>query len=305
MKHSNVNIKDGGGEMDLRLSDISTLPNRLRYQDEELVLIDDLRHIPDFAACKIAFNVGLVCLQGKLLFEIGGTSITLNASQAVFCHSHVLITNIMASPDIKCRMVCLSDRALKNILQAQFTIWNQAMYPSHYYILNLSDTHISLFDKLLPAFSEKGGALSHEILICLLRASFLLVCDLLSINESEDAGINEASRMNTLFRMFLNNIAQRYHKKIKVSEYAAQLCITPKYLSTICRKVSGKSPSTWISEYVVEDIVYYLKNTDLSVKEISHRLGFDNASFFGKFVRTHLGMSPNEYRKKILTPPHE
>lgn len=287
--------------INVQLSDIDKVPVNVKYQDEELVIIDDLRYIPDFAARKIAFNVGVMCLTGKLQFEIGGASITLASGQAVFSQSHVIITNIMASPDIKCRMVCLSDRVLKNILQAQFTIWNKAMYPSHYYILNLSDTHISLFDKLLPAFSEKGGALSHEILICLLRASFLLVCDLLSINESEDAGINEASRMNTLFRMFLNNIAQRHHKKIKVSEYAAQLCITPKYLSTICRKVSGKSPSAWISEYVVEDIVYYLKNTDLSVKEIAHCLGFDNASFFGKFVHAHIGMSPNEYRRQFLS----
>ena len=301
MEHSNVNIKDGGGEMDLRLSDISTLPNRLRYQDEELVLIDDLRHIPDFAACKIAFNVGLVCLQGKLLFEIGGTSIALNAGQAVFCHSHVLITNIMASPDIKCRVVCLSDRALKNILQAQFTIWNKAMYPNHYYIINLNDTHITLFDTLLPAFSDESGALSHEILLCLLRASFLLVCDLLSINASSDVGVDNASRMSTLFHLFLQNIAKRQQKKNKVKDYADELCITPKYLTTICRKVSGKSAMTWINEYVVEDVVSYLKNTDLSIKEIASRLGFENASFFGRFVRLHLGASPNELRKQLMS----
>lgn len=39
--------------MDLRLSDINTLPNRLRYQDEELVLIDDLRHTPILLLAKL------------------------------------------------------------------------------------------------------------------------------------------------------------------------------------------------------------------------------------------------------------
>ena len=76
--------------------------------------------------------------------------------------------------------------------------------------------------------------------------------------------------------------------------------ITPKYLSTICRTISGKSPTDWISEHVVADIVHYLRNTDLSAKEIGEELGFANASFFGKYVRQHLGVSPNEYRRKLL-----
>lgn len=56
----------------------------------------------------------------------------------------------------------------------------------------------------------------------------------------------------------------------------------------------------WISEYVIEDIIHYLKNTDLTAKEISEALGFPNASFFGKYVRVHLGASPSEYRKQLL-----
>nr|WP_314996334.1 helix-turn-helix domain-containing protein [uncultured Prevotella sp.] len=45
-------------------------------------------------------------------------------------------------------------------------------------------------------------------------------------------------------------------------------------------------------------ITNYLRTTDLSVKEISHRLGFPNTSFFGKYVKDHLGCSPLEYRRK-------
>ena len=71
-------------------------------------------------------------------------------------------------------------------------------------------------------------------------------------------------------------------------------------ISTICRSTSGKSPMMWISEYVIEDIIHYLKNTDLTAKEISEALGFPNASFFGKYVRVHLGASPSEYRKQLL-----
>ena len=300
MKQSDGNENGNGHIISVSLTDVDNSLADVNYQDDELVLIDNLRDIPDFTACKIAFNVGLVCLRGKLQFEIGENSVTINSRQALFSHSHVLLTNIMASPDIQCRLVALSDRVLKNILQSQITIWNKAMYPNHFYILNLSDEHISLFDTLLPAFGRADTMLKHEIFVSLLRAGFLLVCDLFSTHEPQNSNYNGASRMNTLFHQFLHNISQRQKKKARVSEYADELCLTPKYLTTICRKMSGKSAMAWISEYVTEDIIYYLKHTDLSAKEIAHRLGFENVSFFGKFAKAHLGVSPQEYRKRLV-----
>lgn len=41
-----------------------------------------------------------------------------------------------------------------------------------------------------------------------------------------------------------------------------------------------------------------LKDTDLSVKEISNRLGFPNSSFFGQYFREQTGVTPVEYRVK-------
>ena len=90
-------------------------------------------------------------------------------------------------------------------------------------------------------------------------------------------------------------------KKQPVEKYADELFISPKYLSTVCRMVSDKSPIAWIKEYVLEDIVFYLRNTDLTVSRMAVELGFPNVSFFCKYVREHLGMIPNDYRKKLLS----
>lgn len=47
---------------------------------------------------------------------------------------------------------------------------------------------------------------------------------------------------------------------------------------------------------MLEEIRYYLKQTDLSIKQVCDRIGFSNPSFFGKYVRQHLGMTPIEFR---------
>ena len=81
-----------------------------------------------------------------------------------------------------------------------------------------------------------------------------------------------------------------------VDSYASELFITPKYLSAICKKSSGKTANEWITEAVMEDIRYYLKLTDLSIKQICNIMGFPNPSFFGKYVKEHFGMPPIQFR---------
>ena len=50
------------------------------------------------------------------------------------------------------------------------------------------------------------------------------------------------------------------------------------------------------AEQVLEDIRYYLRQTDLSIKQICDKLAFPNPSFFGKYVKDHFGMTPLEFR---------
>ena len=77
------------------------------------------------------------------------------------------------------------------------------------------------------------------------------------------------------------------------------LNITPKYLSVVVREVSGQTLAHWIKYYVVNIIAQRLTQTNKTVKEISVELDFPNPSFFGRFVKEHLGCSPLEYREKF------
>lgn len=294
----------------LNLADVSAMPVKeelIRYNDDELVVVDNLREIPQLGSGKIGFNVVATCITGRMLLEVSGQSITVNAQQIFVCTSHVVLSNIMMSPDFECKMMCLSDRLLRSILQSQMMIWNNMLYKQHYSIIDIPSDRFGLYIELRYQWLNEDNPFKREILISLLRGALLELCHQLMRKDKaqksgEDFPQEGNSRMETLFHQFLKNIARRRIKKLSVSEYADELCITPKYLSTVCRTVSGKSPTEWISEYVVEDIIHYLKNTELTASQIGIELGFPNASFFGKYVREHLGMSPNEYRKKLANP---
>ena len=301
MKEANTENQIFDADLGLRLPE-EAFPLRIIYNDEELVVADNLRDLPDFDTYKISFNVVLRCHKGEAQLTVGNETVSLKANQTFICHSHVIVTHVMISPDFDGSVICVSDRLMKNIMQAQADIWNRVLYIRHYYILDYKkpgQPSKDMEEMIIDSFRHSKSPFKQEILVSLLRAAFLTLSEHFI---DMDLGIGQPTaenmrRMDELFQRFLANINQRTMKKVSVSEYAAELCITPKYLSTICRKASGKSPIEWISEYVVADIIFYLRNTDLSAKEIAAKLGFANSSFFGKYVREHLGMTPAQYRQ--------
>ena len=85
-----------------------------------------------------------------------------------------------------------------------------------------------------------------------------------------------------------------------VSAFANMLNVTPKYLSKCVKEESGRTPLDHIHEATINTIRQQLRYSDKTVKEISNDLDFPNLSFFGKFVKEHLGLSPTDYRARNL-----
>lgn len=98
------------------------------------------------------------------------------------------------------------------------------------------------------------------------------------------------------FRKFLERVAEDDGTHRSVTYYADLLCYSAKHLSTVVKKISGKAPLSIINEHAIEQIKYELKHSDMSIKEIADHFDFVNPSFFGKFVKQHLGMSPLQFR---------
>ncbi len=83
-----------------------------------------------------------------------------------------------------------------------------------------------------------------------------------------------------------------------VCSYANALHLSPKYFSATIRRISGKSASEWINEYLVFQAIDLIRTTDLSMKEIAFQLGFPSSASFGNFFKRITGKSPGIYRGK-------
>lgn len=102
----------------------------------------------------------------------------------------------------------------------------------------------------------------------------------------------------SLFLRFLTLVQQNVLTEREVAWYADRLCITPKYLSQVCRTMTGLPASQWIQFYASFELVSLLNDTSKTLSEISDLMNFENISHFSRYVKKMLGKSPSEYRQK-------
>ena len=104
------------------------------------------------------------------------------------------------------------------------------------------------------------------------------------------------NRAEEYFKQFTHLLGEHYRTERSVGFYARQLCITPKYLTTIIKRISGLSVSEWIDNYVIIEAKTLLKYSHMSIQEIAYYLNFPNQSFFGSYFKRNTGMSPSQYK---------
>ena len=104
------------------------------------------------------------------------------------------------------------------------------------------------------------------------------------------------SRKEEICREFVQLVIENYTKERRAHFYAEKLGISLQHLSTTIKQVTGKNVLDIISHVVIIDVKAKLKSSDMTIQEIAYSLNFPSASFFGKYFKRHIGMSPLEYR---------
>lgn len=260
--------------------------------------LQDIQKVSTFSAIKMEHNAIIHCRKGRLLLEIGGgKQLKAHEGQLILIPTEKLLHPMMVSTDVEVSSLIVSDKMLRTILGPQIGIWNSAIYMQETFVIDGKRWTNILRDHSLAIFQGGDLKLGSEITMSFLRTLLLIVCEQLLRQESTSKAIDTSTdRDKEIFNQFLVLLGHEQHKRRQVSYYAERLYITPKYLSTVCTRVSGKSPMRWITDSVMEQCYTLLKTTNMSIKEISNQMGFPNPSFFGQYFRDEAGMTPLEYR---------
>lgn len=112
--------------------------------------------------------------------------------------------------------------------------------------------------------------------------------------------LDSGGRQEELLKKFMHLVNKYCISEREVSFYANELCISTKYLTGICRNLTGESAKKLIDKFVTLEIKVLLQATELSIQEIADRLSFPDQSYLGRFFKRHEGVSPKEYQQKYV-----
>lgn len=275
---------------------------KIDYVDGDIAFVGNISIPPKPRPFKMDAIRLFTCVKGSLKVEINAKEYTIHPNEILCCGPNVLVCNVVPSADLECKGLIISTRTIRKVIHLGTDMRNKIFYINQNPVLPISDEGVHVFEEyhnLLQArMKASDNPYRKDIIFSLVSGVFYELLAHLDkyATDTDNVLIRQG---DLLFKRFIELLVGMKVKERSVTYYADKLFVTSKYLSTVCKKVSGKTAFELINQLVIEDITQLLKYSEKSIKEISDDLDFPSLSFFGKYIKAHTGVSPTEYRRQL------
>jgi len=161
--------------------------------------------------------------------------------------------------------------------------------------VSIHEKVIALFEDILAqTTSNKEGEI--DMIRLLLMQLFLIVEESCKGNSKKSV----PQQKQVLLKNFRHLIDQHYLSIKLPNEYADLLYVTPNHLNALCQDLLGKTAGELIRDRVLLEAKRLLTNADMTVTEIADKLNFQDNSYFNRFFKKYVGVTPDGFRKKLI-----
>jgi AraC-like DNA-binding protein len=266
-----------------------------------LVLTDSMAHsLLSEGPARMNFIIMALCKKGQATYSLDTRKQEVKVGDLMFISEGHVVSAYEATPDFECLYIMLSTEFYHSFVMNVKNVSSLLLFSMNNPVVPLTTHEIQVYTNYYMVIRQKMADQAHHFRTNLVKALLLAMFYDMSnviwrVGQSED--IKTRKRADSLFTEFIALLEENVRTERRVSWYAEQIGITPKYLSEMVKQVSKRTPNEWIDNYVMLEIRVLLKNTTKSIKEIADAVNFPNQSFLGKFFKEHMGMSPSEFRK--------
>lgn len=265
----------------------------------------DIRFCDSLADCDLSLMAGhvlhILCVGGSMGFVFQEVRYNVAPGDYVILPNASLASRFSASADFTAVIMSLSESLVASMaIRSDYgIIGHLSLLQNPVMKLSAHDFDVCLegMTRLRARMADVGHLFRGEMLEHLLMAHVL---DLYDIHARGNALHGVSKRTADLLLRFVRMLhGGEYMAARDLGHYASRLCVTPHYLSEVCRKVSGRPATYWIDRFTVGAIVRMLGRNELSLTDISERFGFSSLSYFSRYVQRHIGLSPSQYRNDV------
>lgn len=278
------------------------------YVDDDFVIIDTWTGIPDIEnSVKLGCFLVALCLEGSVQLEVDNRKCLLQTGDLLLGQPGSIIQHTMITPNNKISLVGFSSSFLQQTVKIGKEVWDTTVhiYNNPVKPADEENSNLKLFkaykEIILIKINDEPHCYNKEVIHHLFTALF---CDLMGVLSKNSYQLpkeskiqeNEVRQADYILYRFMELLSQDDGSHRFVKYYADMLCYSSKYLSTCIKAACGRTALDLINENVIERIKYRLMHSDKSIKELAIEFDFPNSSFFGKYVKAKLGVSPASYR---------
>ena len=242
---------------------------------------------------KIKFSMLLLCMGGEMNISLNLKQFTLQPQKLILIPEGTIGDKVTLSSDLQLIMIAFSNapRILYSNIKPSGDIISALNSGP---ILSLTETETmtvkSIYDIMRSRLTQPGFPAARELTVNAIRLIFSYVFPHLFENRPLNTD-------NSLLDSFLRLIEKHALKNRSIHFYADKLSVTPRHLSRVILRTSGKPIKQWIRERIILEAKVLLNEPQLTVQQISDTLGFPNQSAFGTYFKKSTSLSPLTYRK--------
>ncbi len=138
-----------------------------------------------------------------------------------------------------------------------------------------------------------GIQATHHLLSALLNTIVMASSGPLPSNKEKE------NRGNIIEQNFKRLLRDHYKDWKQPSRYASELSVSVSHLNDTIKEITGKSISLHIQQRSILEAKRLLHSSNLSIKEVSYEVGYEDPVYFGKLFRKIAGYSPLQFRSKF------
>ena len=250
---------------------------------------------------QVNYHTHLLCHRGSFSFLFNDIKMKCKSGEFVFWFAKSKLTDLQFSKGFKATVLLVENQFLNDNIPDQNLSIDAILHSRQYPVKELSDKIdkqrvLSNFELLNAKFHDSSHRFYEEVLKLQMR---LFILEMWHTFTNEYERRKRTMQSGTLYERFMHLVQEHCMKEREVQFYANQLHITAKYLNAVSKQNSGITASDWIQRYTKERIVLLLQNESLNMAEIADEMEFSSRSFFTRYVKKVLGVTPTDYRNRL------
>lgn len=246
------------------------------------------------------FHTHIYCQSGWVKFVFNGRQYNCKKGEFIFWLAGLPVSELSFSASFKATLLFVeSDLLTANLPIANVSI-DSYVHSRENPILHPDKIHKEKILRNFQLLYDKSQETNHRFYVEILKLQMqLFLLEMWHIFEDELDRQKRSLQSGTLYERFMQLVQEHCLKEREVQFYSDKLNITPKYLNYICKANTRITASEWIQRYAKERIMLLLQNKNLNISEIADEMDFSSRSFFTRYVKKMLGVTPKEYRERI------